>query len=104
MVADMPCTSTIEPAGMGLPCATPTNHLVLPAHLLAASPCFRAQVAAHAEHHLCVRKAADADGDRMVTEFWMLHNRGERLREISSMLGLPEAAAEELLQAAASQP
>lgn len=57
------------------------------------------QVAAHGEHHLCVRKAVAADS-RVVTEFEPLSRRPERLREISAMLGLPEAAAEELLQAA----
>lgn len=58
------------------------------------------QVAAHGEHHLCVRKAVAADS-RVVTEFEPLSRRPERLREISAMLGLPEAAAEELLHAAA---
>ncbi|KAL4443668.1 hypothetical protein ABPG75_011405 [Micractinium tetrahymenae] len=58
------------------------------------------QVAAHCEHHLCVRKAMAAD-NRVVTEFEPLSRRPERLKEISAMLGLNEAAAEELLQAAA---
>jgi DNA repair ATPase RecN len=60
-------------------------------------------VAAHAEHHLCVRKAVGAD-DRVVTQFDALQQRPERLAEISAMLGLPEAAAEELMAAAAGQP
>jgi hypothetical protein len=37
----------------------------------------------------------------MVTRFDRLCRRDERLAEISAMLGLPQAAAEELLQAAA---
>ena len=57
------------------------------------------QVAAHAEHHLCVRKAT-AEDDRVCTQFEQLQARSERLREISAMLGLPERAAEDLLQAA----
>jgi len=59
-------------------------------------------VAAHAEHHLCVRKARSQDG-RVLTQFDALTERAERLGEISAMLGLPEAAAEDLLQAAAQQ-
>lgn len=58
------------------------------------------QVAAHADTHLVVRKALDPDS-RMVTRFQRLSRRDERLAEISAMLGLPHAAAEELLQQAA---
>ena len=50
-----------------------------------------------------MRKAVGAD-DRVVTQFDTLQQRPERLAEISAMLGLPEAAAEELLAAAAGQP
>ena len=59
------------------------------------------QVAAHAEHHLCVRKAVGAD-DRVVTQFDALQQRPERLAEISAMLGLPAGAAEQLMAAAAA--
>jgi DNA repair ATPase RecN len=57
------------------------------------------QVAAHAEHHLCVRKGSDADG-RVVTRFDALLTPEERLQEVAAMLGLPRAAAEELMEAA----
>lgn len=50
-----------------------------------------------------MRKAVGAD-DRVVTQFDALQQRPERLAEISAMLGLPEAAAEELMAAAAGQP
>lgn len=60
------------------------------------------QVAAHAEHHLCVRKAKGPD-ERLLTRFDLLAERGERLAEIGAMAGLPPAAVEELL-AAAGQP
>ncbi len=46
-----------------------------------------------------VRKAMDA-GQRQVTQFSTLQQRPERLAEISSMLGLPQAAAEEILATA----
>jgi DNA repair ATPase RecN len=58
------------------------------------------QVAAHAEHHICVRKHVDKDG-RVVSVFDALSNREERLQEVAAMLGLPLPAAEELMQAAA---
>lgn len=57
------------------------------------------QVAAHAEHHLCVRKAKGPD-ERLLTRFDLLAERAERLAEISAMAGLPPAAVEELLAAA----
>ena len=57
------------------------------------------QVAAHAEHHLCVRKAQGPD-ERLLTRFDLLAERAERLAEISAMAGLPPAAVEELLAAA----
>lgn len=80
------------------PSATPAClPTCLPPCLPARPP---AQVAAHGEHHLCVRKGVAPDG-RVVTQFEVLQTRPERLQEISAMLGLPEAAAEELLQAAA---
>lgn len=60
-----------------------------------------AQVAAAAEHHLCVRKGEGADS-RVVTRFERLRNRPDRLGEISAMLGLGAAAAEELLLGAAA--
>ncbi len=58
------------------------------------------QVAAHAEHHICVRKNVDSDG-RVVSTFDTLSEREERLQEVAAMLGLPLPAAEELMQAAA---
>lgn len=58
------------------------------------------QVAAHAEHHLCVRKASGID-KRMLTRFELLQQRPERVAEISAMAGLGPDAAEELLAAAA---
>lgn len=58
------------------------------------------QVAAHAEHHICVRKHVDTDG-RVVSTFDTLSEREERLQEVAAMLGLPLPAAEELMQAAA---
>jgi DNA repair ATPase RecN len=58
------------------------------------------QVAAHAEHHICVRKHVDVDG-RVVSTFDALSEREERLQEVAAMLGLPLPAAEELMQAAA---
>lgn len=57
------------------------------------------QVAAHAEHHICVRKKVDGDG-RVVSKFEILSSREERLDEVAAMLGLPLAAAEELMLAA----
>lgn len=57
------------------------------------------QVAAHAEHHICVRKAVDAGG-RLVTRFERLLDRNARLGEVSAMLGLSEEAAENVMRAA----
>lgn len=57
-------------------------------------------MAAHAEHHLCVRKSVDPSEGRTITQFELLEERGERLREVSAMAGLPAAAVEELLAAA----
>lgn len=59
------------------------------------------QVAAYAEHHICVRKHVDMDG-RVVSTFDALSEREERLEEVAAMLGLPLPAAEELMQAAAA--
>lgn len=44
------------------------------------------QVAAHSQHHICVRKGTDASG-RMVTCFDSLREREARLQEVSAMLG-----------------
>ncbi|GAB4813044.1 hypothetical protein N2152v2_000090 [Parachlorella kessleri] len=57
------------------------------------------QVAAHAQHHICVRKGVDGS-DRMVTRFESLRDPEARLQEVSAMLGLTLAAAEELMAAA----
>lgn len=65
------------------------------------------QVAAHAANHLRVRKqlapGGDGQGDsrdgRLVTAFECLEDREARLAEIQAMLGLPQAAAEEVLRA-----
>jgi len=60
------------------------------------------QVAAHAQHHVCVRKAQDGDG-RVVSRFGALSSYADRLREVADMLGLPLSAAEELMRAAAEE-
>lgn len=90
----------------GLPaaCTCPTVPFCLkvasapPLRPLSPSP----QVAAAAQHHLCSRKAAADSDARLVTRFEVLSSREERLREISAMAGLPEAAVEELLAEADS--
>ncbi len=56
------------------------------------------QVAAHAEHHICVRKAAGADG-RALTRFEALA-ADARAEEVAAMLGLGRAEALQLLAAA----
>jgi DNA repair ATPase RecN len=61
------------------------------------------QVAAHAEHHVCVRKGADAGG-RVVTRFDTLSSYEDRRQEVAAMLGLPAAAAEELMAAVGCEP
>lgn len=53
------------------------------------------QVAAHARHHVKVRK--QRVGERLVTRFDILNDR-ERVHEVSAMLGLPLHAAEELFK------
>lgn len=58
------------------------------------------QVAAHAEHHLCVRKDAAPDG-RMLTAVVPLHSEADRAAEVAAMLGLDLAAARAMLRDAA---
>lgn len=58
------------------------------------------QVAAYAEHHICVTKLKNQDG-RILTCFKTIENENERLDEISSMMGLGSQAAQQLLQSAA---
>ena len=57
-------------------------------------------VAAHAQHHVCVRKSTDSEG-RVVSTFEVLDSEDDRLQEVAAMLGLPQAAAEELMAQAA---
>ena len=54
------------------------------------------QVAAHAEHHLRVRKAEGGDG-RMLTVIQPLTEPQERATEVAAMLGLGLPAAEQML-------
>ena len=44
------------------------------------------QVAAHADHHLCVRKAVDSEG-RVQTTVEALIDLEDRAHEIAAMLG-----------------
>jgi len=60
------------------------------------------QVAAFAQRHLAVAKAAAPDG-RVTTRTQPLHDRADRAAELASMLGLQVAAGEELLRAAEQQ-
>ena len=63
-------------------------------------PCvLLSQVAAHADHHICVRKTVDQN-DRMVTTMQPLLTHEERRQEVAAMLGLGLAEAEQLLEAA----
>jgi DNA repair ATPase RecN len=58
-------------------------------------------VAAHAHHHLCVRKGVPAGGDgRVVTRFEALVESEARTAEVAAMLGMSPAAAEDLMRAA----
>ena len=78
--------------------------LLSPVRLAPSAP----QVAAHASHHICVRKAtaegAEGSGPRLVTRFDTLVEPGARRAEIAAMLGLTEAAAEDLMRAAEALP
>lgn len=65
-----------QPTALAPPKTTPT---------LAPSPA-TPQVAAHSQHHICVRKAVDSVG-RMVTQFERLQDRQARLHEVAEMLG-----------------
>lgn len=55
------------------------------------------QVAAHAERHICVRKAESDGGSRVVTEFKVLEDGDERLAELAAMMGSSVEAAEAVL-------
>ena len=55
------------------------------------------QVAAHAERHICVRKAESEDG-RVTTEFKVLEDEDERLAELAAMMGSSVEAAEAVFQ------
>lgn len=57
------------------------------------------QVAAHADHHICVRKATDVQG-RVQTVFEHLDSTEARAEEIAAMLGLGLTEAFQLLDAA----
>lgn len=59
------------------------------------------QVAAHADHHLCVRKDVTPDG-RMLTVVQPLHRSDERVAEVAAMLGLDADAAHAMLRDAAN--
>ena len=59
------------------------------------------QVAAHAQHHLAVRKGLSAEG-RMVSRFEPLLSAGDREREVAAMLGMGLAEAHSLMQACAA--
>lgn len=59
----------------------------------------RVQVAAHSQHHLCVRKAVSPDG-RMLTVIEHLAERSAREAEIAAMLGLGLPAAQQMLREA----
>lgn len=55
------------------------------------------QVAAHADHHLCVRKDVAPDG-RMLTAVVPLQRDEERVAEVAAMLGLDADAAQVMLR------
>ena len=55
------------------------------------------QVAAHSQHHLCVRKGLSAAG-RMVTLIEHLSDESDRETEIAAMLGLGLPAARQMLR------
>eukprot|EP00884_Botryococcus_braunii_P022424 jgi/Botrbrau1/8866/Bobra.50_2s0023.2 len=57
------------------------------------------QVAAHAEHHICVRKGVEADG-RPLTRFQALREETQRIEEVADMLGMGREEALQLLRAA----
>jgi DNA repair ATPase RecN len=57
-------------------------------------------VAAHAEHHIVVRKSVDAEG-RAMTRFAVLQDEVERAEEVGAMLGLGRSEAVQMLQSAA---
>lgn len=57
------------------------------------------QVAAHAQHHLAVRKSLSESG-RVVTEFVPLTALTDREHEVAAMLGLGLNEAQSLMQAA----
>ncbi|KAK9819715.1 hypothetical protein WJX72_001582 [[Myrmecia] bisecta] len=57
------------------------------------------QVAAHARHHLRVRKAVAADG-RMITQIDALYSQQQRAEEVAAMLGLGLSEAQQMLQSA----
>lgn len=58
------------------------------------------QVAAHAEHHIVVRKSVNVDG-RAATQFAVLQEEAERAQEVGAMLGLGPAEALQMLQSVA---
>jgi DNA repair ATPase RecN len=58
------------------------------------------QVAAHAEHHVVVRKSVDGEG-RAATSFAVLEQEGERAQEVAAMLGLGTGEALQMLREAA---
>ncbi len=58
-------------------------------------------MAAHAEHHICVRKGEGEDG-RPVTRFEILAAESERVQEVAAMLGLGPAEALQLISSARS--
>lgn len=55
-------------------------------------------MAAHAEHHIVVRKSVDDDG-RALTKFALLDAESERAEEVAAMLGLGVGEALQMLQA-----
>ena len=55
------------------------------------------QVAAHADHHIVVRKAVDSQG-RTITKFSVLDEQEERVKELAAMLGLGTGEALQMLQ------
>ncbi|KAA6423340.1 MAG: hypothetical protein FRX49_06792 [Trebouxia sp. A1-2] len=57
------------------------------------------QVAAYADHHLCVRKTTDLDG-RVHTHIANLESHHDRAQEVAAMLGLGHGEALSLLEAA----
>ncbi|KAL0049069.1 hypothetical protein WJX82_005500 [Trebouxia sp. C0006] len=57
------------------------------------------QVAAYADHHLCVRKTTDLDG-RVHTHIAILESHHDRAQEVAAMLGLGHVEALSLLEAA----